>query len=162
MDVSLSKLREMVKDKEACRAAGHRLQRVRRDLGTEQHHPARTPWGSGSPGRQLQVLGVWLLEGRCDSSGGVWVRMGRMVSWPETGWAGTAEELVRGPTLCQLGCLWDQWERPVGNGSGHVLNWPGTCLAVWPQLRHSLSLGLSFSTSEMRQINQLVYRSPSS
>ena len=35
MDMSLSKLREMVKDRETWRAAVHGLQRVGPDLGTE-------------------------------------------------------------------------------------------------------------------------------
>ena len=35
-DMSLSKLREMVKDREACRAAVHGSQRVGHDLVTEQ------------------------------------------------------------------------------------------------------------------------------
>ena len=36
MDINLSKLREMVKDREAWRAAVHGLQRVRHNLVTEQ------------------------------------------------------------------------------------------------------------------------------
>ena len=36
VDMSLLKLWEMVKDREAWRAAGHGLQRVRHDLATEQ------------------------------------------------------------------------------------------------------------------------------
>ena len=36
VDMSLLKLWEVVKDREAWRAAGHELQRVRHDLATEQ------------------------------------------------------------------------------------------------------------------------------
>ena len=36
MDMSLSKLQEMVKDREACCTAVHGIQRVRHDLVTEQ------------------------------------------------------------------------------------------------------------------------------
>ena len=36
MDMSLSKLREIAKDREACCAAVHVLQRVRHDLATEE------------------------------------------------------------------------------------------------------------------------------
>ena len=36
MDINLSKLQEMVKDREAWRAAVHGLQRVRHNLVTEQ------------------------------------------------------------------------------------------------------------------------------
>ena len=37
MDKSLSKLREIVKDREACHAAVYGVQKVRHDLVTEQH-----------------------------------------------------------------------------------------------------------------------------
>ena len=40
MDMSLSKLREIVKDREAWRAAAHRAQRVRCDLATEHQDNA--------------------------------------------------------------------------------------------------------------------------
>ena len=36
MDMNLSKLREIVKDREAWHAAGHGLQRVRHNLATEE------------------------------------------------------------------------------------------------------------------------------
>ena len=39
MDMNLSKLQEMVKDKEARRAASTGLQRVGQDLATEQQQP---------------------------------------------------------------------------------------------------------------------------
>ena len=41
MDVSLSKLREAVKDRAASRAAVHGVARVRHDRVTEQHHHPR-------------------------------------------------------------------------------------------------------------------------
>ena len=45
MDVSLSKLQEMVKDRKACCAAVHGSQRVTADLATEQQQRSN-PFGS--------------------------------------------------------------------------------------------------------------------
>ena len=42
MDMSLSKLQELVKDREACCAQSMGSQRVRHDLATEQHHFVQT------------------------------------------------------------------------------------------------------------------------
>ena len=38
VDMNLSKLREIVEDREAWRAAVHRVAMIRQDLATEQHH----------------------------------------------------------------------------------------------------------------------------
>ena len=59
-DVSLSKLREIVKDREACqRAAGYGVQRVGHNLATEQH--------VGDFLTFRKVYGPWPLEGTLEA-----------------------------------------------------------------------------------------------
>ena len=57
MDKSLSKLREIVKDREACHAAVYGVQKVRHDLVTEQQKQHR------------QKVGLWLPEAGGEGNG---------------------------------------------------------------------------------------------
>ena len=52
MDMNLSKLQEIVKDREAWRASAHGITRVRYDLATEQQQP----WNNSSSAKVLTTL----------------------------------------------------------------------------------------------------------
>ena len=59
MDMNLSKLQEIVKDREAWRASAHGITRVRYDLATEQQQP----WNNSSSAKVLTTLKMqWFLD----------------------------------------------------------------------------------------------------
>ena len=59
MDMNLSKLQEIVKDREAWRASAHGITRVRYDLATEQQQP----WHNSSSAKLLTTLKMqWFLD----------------------------------------------------------------------------------------------------